>query len=119
LISQPSILRFGGGERSCAPHGLTRLKKTCSRRRSIAYNPTTLISERAVDVQEVRKLNAYLKRLFGNEKIRVVPRPKKDDSAEVYIGEEFIGVLFVDDEDEDRSFQFQMAILEDDLVDDG
>jgi hypothetical protein len=72
-----------------------------------------------VDVQEVRKLNAYLKRLFGNEKIRVVPRPKKDDSAEVYIGEEFIGVLFVDDEDEDRSFQFQMAILEDDLVDDG
>ncbi len=28
-----------------------------------------------------------------------MPRPKKDDSAEVYIGEEFIGVLFVDDED--------------------
>ena len=72
--------------------------------------------EIAVDVQEVRKLDAYLKRVFGNPKIRVVPRPKKDDSAEVYIGEEFIGVLFVDDEDDDRSFQFQMAILEDDLV---
>jgi len=75
--------------------------------------------ETAVDVQEVRKLDAYLKRVFGNPKIRVVPRPKKDDSAEVYIGEEFIGVLFVDDEDDDRSFQFQMAILEDDLVDQG
>jgi hypothetical protein len=25
-------------------------------------------------------------------------------------------VLFVDDEDDDRSYQFQMAILEDDLV---
>ena len=50
-----------------------------------------------MDVTEVRKLDAYLKRLFGNPKIRVVPRPKKDDSAEVYIGEEFIGVLFVDD----------------------
>src|ERR1043166_244133 len=73
----------------------------------------------AVDVQEVRKLDAYLKRVFGNPKIRVVPRPKKDDSAEVYIGEEFIGVLFVDDEDDDRSFQFQMAILEDDLVEQG
>ena len=70
-----------------------------------------------MDVQEVRKLDAYLKRVFGNPKIRVVPRPKKDDSAEVYIGEEFIGVLFVDDEDDDRSFQFQMAILEEDLVD--
>ena len=58
---------------------------------------------------------AKRKRLFGNPKIRVVPRPKKDDSAEVYIGEEFIGVLFVDDEDDDRSYQFQMAILEEDL----
>ena len=72
-----------------------------------------------MDVQEVRKLDAYLKRVFGNPKIRVVPRPKKDDSAEVYIGEEFIGVLFVDDEDDDRSFQFQMAILEEDLADVG
>lgn len=68
-----------------------------------------------MDVQEVRKLDAYLKRLFGNTKIRVVPRPKKDDSAEVYIGEEFVGVLFVDDEDDDRSYQLQIAILETDL----
>ena len=68
-----------------------------------------------MDVQEVRKLDAYLKRVFSNPKIRVVPRPKKDDSAEVYIGEEFIGVLFVDDEDDDRSYQFQMAIRETDI----
>ncbi|EAQ35448.1 hypothetical protein NB311A_18326 [Nitrobacter sp. Nb-311A] len=72
-----------------------------------------------MNVQEVRKLDAYFKRVFGNPRIRVVPRPKKDDSAEVYIGEEFIGVLFVDDEDDDRSFQFQMAILEEDLADVG
>jgi hypothetical protein len=68
-----------------------------------------------VDVQEIRKLDTYLKRLFGNPRIRVVPRPKKEDSAEVYIGDEFIGVLFLDDEDEDRSYNFQMAILETDL----
>jgi hypothetical protein len=68
-----------------------------------------------VDVQEVRKLDAYLKKLFGNAKIRVVPRPKKDDSAEVYIGEEFIGVMFVDDEEDERSYNFQMAILGSDL----
>ena len=74
-----------------------------------------IVLETAVDVQEVRKLDAYLKRLFGNPKIRVVPRPKKDDSAEVYIGEEFIGVLFVDDEDDERSYNFQMAILATDL----
>jgi len=68
-----------------------------------------------VDVQEIRKLDAYLKRLFGNARIRVVPRPKKDDSAEVYIGEEFVGVLFVDDEDAERSYNFQMAILGTDI----
>jgi hypothetical protein len=69
----------------------------------------------AVDVQEIRKLENYLKQLFGNARIRVVPRPKKEDSAEVYVGEEFIGVLFVDDEDEERSYNFQMAILGTDL----
>ena len=68
-----------------------------------------------MDVQEVKKLDAYLKKLFGNARIRVVPRPKKDDSAEVYLGEEFIGVLFVDDEDDERSYNFQMAILGTDL----
>ena len=68
-----------------------------------------------MDVQEVRKLDAYLKRLFNNPRIRVVPRPKKDDSAEVYIGEEFIGVMFVDDEDDERSDNVQRAILGTDL----
>ena len=68
-----------------------------------------------MDVQEVRKLDAYLKRVFGNQKLRVVPRPKKDDSAEVYIGEEFIGVVY-QDEDEDGSFMFEMALLAEDLT---
>ena len=71
--------------------------------------------ETSLDVQEIRKIEAYLKRLFGNARMRVVPRPKKEDSAEVYIGEEFIGVLFVDDEDDERSYNFQMAILGTDL----
>jgi hypothetical protein len=68
-----------------------------------------------VDVLEIKKLDAYLKKLFANPRIRVVPRPKKDDSAEVYVGDEFVGVLFVDDEDDERSYNFQMAILATDL----
>ena len=68
-----------------------------------------------MDVQELRKIETYLRQLFGNARIRVVPRPRKEDSAEVYIGEEFIGVLFVYDEDDDRSYNFQMAILSTDL----
>ena len=68
-----------------------------------------------MDVLEVKKLDAYLKKLFANPRMRVVPRPQKADSAEVYIGEEFVGVLFVDDEDDERSYNFQMAILGSDL----
>jgi Protein of unknown function (DUF3126) len=102
-------------------HLSRRVGKRAGSSRHLVLKPshTNTDLETAVDVQEVRKLDAYLKRVFGNPKIRVVPRPKKEDSAEVYIGEEFIGVLFVDDEDDDRSFQFQMAILEDDLVEQG
>ncbi|MGZ8325438.1 MAG: DUF3126 family protein [Rhodoplanes sp.] len=68
-----------------------------------------------MDALEIRKLEAYMRRLFGNARLRVVPRTKKEDSAEVYLGEEFIGVMFVDDEDEERSYNFQMAILGADL----
>lgn len=67
--------------------------------------------------EEIRKLEAYLKSKFDLPSLQVRGRPKKDDSAEVYIGEEFIGVIFRDDEDEDLSWNFQMAILEIDLDD--
>jgi hypothetical protein len=62
-----------------------------------------------LDVQEVRKLDAYLKRLFGNTRIRVVP---SKDTADVFVGEERIGALAVDDDDEDdeRSYNFEMKI---------
>ena len=62
-----------------------------------------------MDVQEVRKLDAYLKKLFGNGRIRVVPGAK-DNAAEVYIGEERLGDLNLDDEDEDLSYNFRMEI---------
>ena len=70
-----------------------------------------------MDRSELAKVERYMRRTFANHSIRVVPRPKKEDSAEVYIGEEFIGVLFVDDEEGDRSFNFTMAILDTDLED--
>jgi Protein of unknown function (DUF3126) len=67
-------------------------------------------------IQPVPALNAYLRRKFDNENIRVVPRPKKTDSLEVYMGEEFIGVLFVEIEQGRRSYIFELPILDVDLV---
>ncbi len=65
--------------------------------------------------EEILRLEAYLRKLFRLAAIEVRQRPKKEDSAEVYIDDEFIGVIFRDDEDEDLSYQFQMAILDYDL----
>ena len=65
--------------------------------------------------QEITKLEAYFRKRFNVPGIEVRQRPQKDDSAEVYFGDEFIGVLFRDDEDGDLSYNFTMAILDVDL----
>ncbi len=64
---------------------------------------------------EIIKLQKFLQQKFNNRNIDVRPRPRKDDSVEVYIGEEFLGLIYVDDEEGDLSYNFQMAILDVDL----
>ena len=68
-------------------------------------------------MQPVPTLTNYLKRKFENEKIRVVTRPKKTDSLEAYIGEEFLGVLFLENEKGRKSYIFELPILDIDLAD--
>ena len=68
-----------------------------------------------MEKRELDRVQTYLRKQFQNPSFRVVARPRKDDSAEVYLGEEFVGVLFRDDEDGDLSYNFSMAILETDL----
>jgi hypothetical protein len=64
---------------------------------------------------EILKLEHYLKKVFRLPELQVRQRPRKEDSAEVYIGEEFIGILFRDDDEGEIAYQFQMAILDFDL----
>jgi len=64
---------------------------------------------------ELKKVERYLRRLFANETISVKARPRKDDSGEVFVGEEFVGVIYRDDEDAELSYNFTMAILDYDL----
>lgn len=68
-------------------------------------------------IQPVPALNAYLRRRFDNENIRVVVRPKKMDSLELFLGDEFIGVLFVENEKGKRFYILELPILDVDLVD--
>ncbi len=64
---------------------------------------------------ELARLQKYLRGVFRLDDLNIKARPKKDDSAEVYINDEFIGVIYRDDEDEDLCYNFNMAILEFDL----
>lgn len=65
--------------------------------------------------QEIEKLQAFFRKRFNLPSLNVKPRMQKSDSAEVYIGDEFIGVIYRDDEDGDLSYNFTMAILDIDL----
>lgn len=59
-------------------------------------------------------LNEAIRTKLGNEKLKVVGRPKKTDSSEVYLDDEFLGVVFRDDSS-GRAWTFEMAVLDTDL----
>ena len=65
--------------------------------------------------EEIRKLDAYFKRTFKSPTLTVKARPRKDDSCELYVGDEFLGVISRDDEDGELSYNLSMAILDVDL----
>jgi len=63
--------------------------------------------------EEIKKLDAYFKRTFQNPSLSVKARPRKTDSCELYIGDEFLGLIYKDEEEGD--YNFSMAILDVDL----
>lgn len=76
------------------------------------------LGDASTKAPDIKQLDAYLKRKFDTERIRIVPRARKKDSAEVYVGDEYIGVLFFDEKDA-RSSYFELPILALDLDEPG
>ena len=66
---------------------------------------------------DVPKLQAYLRKTFKNDAIRVVMHGRKNDMAEVFVGPDQIAQVYRDEEDGEISYQLQMAILDIDLED--
>lgn len=64
---------------------------------------------------EIEKLQKYLRETFGNPSIKINKREQSDDSAEVSLGSEFIGVVYRDEDEGELSYAFHMAIIEEDL----
>jgi Protein of unknown function (DUF3126) len=88
-----------------------RLRVLPNRRRPARH----ILREGLLKPDEIAKLTKYLGGKFNQAGLSVRKRPQKNDSAEVYIGEEFVGVIFKDEEDGELSYNFSMAILEIDL----
>jgi hypothetical protein len=86
--------------------------------RSYNFEMKITLGDAATGAPDIKRLDAYLKRKFDNELIRVVPRFKKKDSVEVYVGQEYIGVVFFDEKDA-RSSYFDLPILALDLDEPG
>ncbi len=65
--------------------------------------------------KEIVTVQDYLRHKFGNDRI-AIDQPKKPGAPiEVRIGDEFIGVLYRDDEDGEVSYSLTISILEEDL----
>jgi hypothetical protein len=80
-----------------------------------ARSPAPQTPETFVKPDEIKKLEAYFKRTFQSPAIEIKARPRKLDSAEVYVGDEFIGLVYKDEEDGEGDYNFSMAILGSDL----
>ena len=65
---------------------------------------------------EIVKIQDYLRQKFSNDRI-AIDQPKKPGAPiEMRIGEEFIGVLYRDDDEGEISYSLTISILEEDML---
>ena len=65
--------------------------------------------------KEIDQLERYLKHKFGAPQLQVRARAKANDSVEVLIAGEFLGIIYKDRDEGEVSYDLNMAILEMDL----
>ncbi|MGH1404870.1 MAG: DUF3126 family protein [Alphaproteobacteria bacterium] len=66
--------------------------------------------------EEMSQLKAYIERTFKCSGLTVKKREKTEDSIEVMMDGEFIGVIYKIIDEGETSFDFNMAILDIDLA---
>ncbi len=62
-----------------------------------------------------KKVEAYLRKTFNSPDIKIEARKTNEDSVEVLKGDEFLGLVYIDEDEGETSYMFEMAILEIDL----
>tara|TARA_R110002167_G_scaffold239578_5_gene444675 strand:- start:55 stop:279 length:225 start_codon:yes stop_codon:yes gene_type:complete len=66
-------------------------------------------------LNEIYRVQEYLRRTFANENISVVPPDRPNGPVEVHISGEFIGTLHRDEDEGEVSYDLNIAILSEDL----
>ncbi len=67
--------------------------------------------------EQIVSVRNYLCKRLGTEAIQIKPR-KVSDSVEVYLNDEILGLLYIDDEDpNDISYDLNVSILQQDIDD--
>ena len=61
------------------------------------------------------RVETYLRRTLGSDRIHVEAPKRKGASVEVTVDKEFLGTLHRDEEDGEVSFSLHITILEEDL----
>lgn len=64
---------------------------------------------------DIARVQAYLRKLFGSDRIHIDAPKKAGATVEMRVGDEFVGTLHRDEEDGEVSFALQMVILDEDL----
>ena len=64
---------------------------------------------------EIERLQVYLRKLFGSERIRIVAPPRTGLSIEFAVNDETIGTVHRDAEDGEVSYSIHLTVLEEDL----
>ena len=64
---------------------------------------------------ELENLTRYFRRVFDNATLAVRARPKLADSAELYAGDEFLGIISKIVDEGETSYDLSMSILDIDL----
>ena len=61
-------------------------------------------------------IRAYLNRVFKTDGFNVISRKSIDDSCEIYLNDEFLGLIYKESEEGEDDYQFHMTILKEDLL---
>jgi Protein of unknown function (DUF3126) len=80
----------------------------------LARNPA-LARNAPLDAAERARLEKLLQTRLGAPGLNIRQRPRKTDSAEVFAGDEFIGVLSADERNAEIGYYLTLSILDIDL----